>query len=486
MRVWFGLFLLALVSPAAAQDTLVAESRPPIVAAEVPEAHFDLLAAVAEGPALSVDEAVALAMDSSPSLAQSRALANAARAAVAEARTQMLPRLDLSAAYTHIDGFDDGLISLSDPESTQARQELASMVTDPAARLLWESQVSGAGVSIAVPRNRANFGARLSWPASDFFFAILPTVSASERQSEARQYEQEAAEAGVRRSAHEAYLNLVRARGAYGVAVEARRQTEARLEEVTASVRAGFLTAADRLAAESRVAQSIQSVESARAGVEVADAALRTLIGANDGEVYGVSLNDTLPVAVNYEDALDRRPELRALRAILASQRAAADASNASGYPHLSVFVGADYGNPNRYQVPPTQQWMPSWEVGASLSWSPNDTLSASHRGDRMSYEQSATEAQIEEMKRMIRLEVRQAQAELRAAQRGIEAAEAAVEAAESAYETRLAQLRAGNTTTAAVFDNERELNRSRLALLDARVQLQLSSVRLAYAGGLL
>ena len=129
---------------------------------------------------------------------------------------------------------------------------------------------------------------------------------------------------------------------------------------------------------------------------------------------------------------------------------------------------------------------MPSWEVGASLTWSPNDTLSASHRGDRVSYEQVATEAQMEEMKRRIRLEVRQAQAELRAAERGIEAAEAAVRAAESAYESRLAQLRVGNTTTASVFDTERELNRARLALLDARVQLQLSAVRLGYAGGLL
>ena len=318
MRVVVSLFLLALAAPVAAQET----------------PRFDLLAAIADGPPLSMDEAVARAMESAPSLARSRAMASAAKAAVAESRAQMLPRLDLSATYMHIDGFDDGSISFQDdPAALEARQQLASMVTDPAARLLWEAQVSAPGVSIQVPRDRANFGARLSWPVSDFFFAILPTIDAGEHTALAREHEQAAAEAGVRRSAHEAYLNLVRARGAFGVAVEAQRQTEARAAEVEAGVRAGFLTAADQLAAESRVAQAAQAVETATAGVEVADAALRTLIGAEDGAVYGVRLGEVPPADVSYEGALDRRPELRALREIHASQHAVAQATAASGYP---------------------------------------------------------------------------------------------------------------------------------------------------------
>ncbi|MBW2461749.1 MAG: TolC family protein [Deltaproteobacteria bacterium] len=103
-----------------------------------------------------------------------------------------------------------------------------------------------------------------------------------------------------------------------------------------------------------------------------------------------------------------------------------------------------------------------------------------------MSSEVGATEAQIENMRRMIQLEVRRAQAELRAAQRGLEAAEASVVAASTAYESRRAQLRAGGTTTAELFDNERQLNRARLVQLDAHVLVQLANVHLAYSVGAL
>ena len=83
-----------------------------------------------------------------------------------------------------------------------------------------------------------------------------------------------------------------------------------------------------------------------------------------------------------------------------------------------------------------------------------------------------------------VRLEVRRAQAELHAAELGIEAAQVAVDGAEAAYESRLAQLRAGNTTPAEVYDSERQLNRARLQLLDARVQRQLARVHQRYAMG--
>jgi outer membrane protein TolC len=482
----FQILLLLVVSPvgAASAQEVVPDTPPP-------ESSFDMTATIADGPALTSEEAVERAMATSPDLTRARALAEAAEAGVSQARARMLPRLDVSANYVHVDGFEDGAISLqADPDAIAAQRMLASMVSDPAAQALWNAQISAteatSSVSIEVPRDRINLGARLSWPVSDFFFAVMPSVDSAEHAAETRRHEEEASAAGVRRSVLEAYLNLVRARGAHGVALESRRQTETRVEEVVAAVHAGLLTTADELEARARLAATGEAVAAAAAGVEIADAALRTMIGADDGEVFGVQLDERDDVQIDYQAALDNRPELRALRAALDAQRAAARASDASGYPHLAVYAGADYGNPNRYQVPPTQQWTPSWEVGASLTWSPNDTLVAVHRGDQLSAEQQATEAQIQNVERMIRLELRRADAEQRAAIRGIEAAEASLAAAEAAYESRLAQLRVGNTTTSAVFDAKRQLDRARLSLLDAHVRRELANVRMAYAGGVL
>ncbi len=491
LLLFFSLLPLPQVARAqeATPETAAAPEAFPEV--EAPPSDFDLVAVLAEGPALSESEAVERALSTSPDLDRARALADAAQASVSQARANMLPRLDLSANYVHVDGFTNGSIQVPvSPDAIAAQRELAAMVSDPAAQALWNAQIaaseSNTGFSISVPRNRYNLGARLSWPVSDFFFAVMPMVDAAEYGATARQHEEEAAEAGVRRSAREAYLSLVRARGAAGVAREARRQAEARVEEVVSAVRAGFLTTADELEANARLAEADQAVAAAEAGVEIADAALRTLIGAEDGEVFGVSFEDRTPVNVDYEEAIRNRAEIRALRARLESQRSASSASDASGYPHLAVYAGADYGNPNRYQVPPTATWTPSWEVGASLTWSPNDTLVAAHRGDQLSAEQQATESQIQNVERMIRLELRRADAERRASERAIEAAEASLGAAEAAYESRLAQLRVGNTTTVAVFDAQRQLDRARLSLLDARVQRALANVHLAYAAGVL
>lgn len=480
---------LALLIPWLGATAAAQEPPPESVPAAPPS--FDLPAFIADGPRLSVADAAARAIDTSPSLARARALSRASEAGVARARAQMLPRLDLSATYMHIDGFEDGsIVVAADPDAIDAQRELASRITDPAAQTLWNAQIdaqaSGNGVSVPMPRDRADFGARLSWPVSDFFFAILPAVDAAEAGARAREYELAVSEAGVRRSAYEAYFSLARARGAHGVAAEAEQQARARLEEVEAALQAGFLTDSDRLAVVSRVAEAVQMVAATLSGVEIADAALRTLIGADDGAVFGVFLDAEAPVDGDYRTALENRAELQALREVVAAQRGSAQVAYAGGYPHLAVRAGANYANPNSYQVPPTPVWAPSWEVGASLTWSPNDTLSAVRYGDQLSSEVSATEAQLENMQRMIHLEVRRAQAELRAAQRGLEAALASVDAATIAYASRQAQLRAGGTTTAELFDNERQLNRARLAHLDARILVELAAVHLAYAVGAL
>ncbi|RLB53452.1 MAG: hypothetical protein DRJ42_11985 [Deltaproteobacteria bacterium] len=491
--ILFATFILALAGPAAAQEEQADQESEELqdTSLDAPPPSFDLEESIADGPALSAADAATRAVDTSPTLARARALSQASEFGVARARSQMLPRLDLSAMYAHIDGFEDGSIPLPvNEEAIAVQRELASRITDPASQALWnlqiEGQAAGNAVTVPMPRDRVDFGVRLSWPVSDFFFAILPAVDAAEAGARAREYEIAVTTAGVRRSAYEAYYTLARARGAHGVAVEAEEQAKARLEEVEAATRAGLLTESDRLAVVSRVAEAAQAIAAATSGVEIADAALRTLIGADDGAVFGVALAEETPVDADYAMALDRRPELQALREVVTAQRGAAQVAYAGGYPHLRVRAGANYANPNQYQVPPTQNWEPSWEVGASLTWSPNDTLTSVHHGDQLSSEVGATEAQIENMRRMIQLEVRRAQAELRAAERGLEAAEASVTAASTAYESRRAQLRAGGTTTAELFDNERQLNRARLVQLDAHVLVQLANVHLAYSVGAL
>ncbi|MCZ7680663.1 MAG: TolC family protein [Sandaracinaceae bacterium] len=474
--------LLAAASPASAQS--------------LPEPSFDLSAAIADGPPMTADRAAELAVRAAPGIERARALERASHAVVSRARAAMLPRLELTARYAHIDGFPDGQIDVgADPDALAAARMLAQQVTDPAARTLWlgtlDSQASGS-VTLAIPRDQIAFGARLTFPVSDLFFAMMPALEAAEAGGRAHAAQIQATEAQVARSARDAFYQLARARGALAVAQQAVLQAEAQRARIDAAVRAGLLTEADGLAAAARVASAEQAVATMQAGVEMADAALRTLTGQPDGPIYGVAEplaeleagEPPAPLAALTAQALARRAELEAVRAVLTSQRAAARASDASGYPHVVLFAGADLASPNRYVIPPSDSFQPSWEVGALLTWAPNDALSAAHRGEELAAQHAATEAELAQLERAVRLEVRHAHASLRTSARAMEAARAALAAAEAAYASRDAALRAGEATVADVLASQAELDRARLAVVDAAVQRGLARAALEYSTG--
>lgn len=471
---------------------LVAFSALPLARAQ-DAPRFDLAIAIADGPPLTADQAAERASAASPGREQAAALSRASEAAVSQARAAMLPRLELSARYTRVGGFPDGEISLGgDPEAMAAARSLAETINDPAARTLWLGSLDNQGTSVAfeIPRDQYGLSARLTWPVSDLFFAMLPGLEAAESAVEAREAARDVADAAVRLRAREAYFQLARARGGLAVAEQSARQASAQHDQIVSGVEAGVLTEADRMAAEARVAAVESSVASARAGVEIADAALRMLMGLDPGAPHGVvepmfeEVAAPGPIEPRLARAVEARPEIRSLRAGLASQRAAGRALDAQGYPHLGIYAGADVGAPNRYVIPPNQDPQPSWEVGAMLSWSPNDTLNAVHAGEASRAQQAETEARLVELERGVRLEVQQAHARVRAARVASESGARAVAAAEAAYASRLAQLQAGQTTTAAVFAAEGELNGARLARLDAVVGLHLALAQLRRASG--
>lgn len=485
-RLWSApLALLLLCGSALAQDTMPEPSEQP----------FDLLAAIADGTPITAQQAAERAAESAPSIDRAEALVRVSEAAVARGRVQLLPRLELSARYAHIDGFPDGWIGPSaDPAAAAAARGLAAAITDPASQALWLASIDQRTrvQSIKIPRDQIGFAARLSYPVSDLFFAVLPAIEASESSARASKAQAEARVARVRLSARESFYQLARARGTLSVAQRAAQQARVQQARINAGVKAGMRSPSDGLSAAARVAAADQAVASAEASVDVADAALRTMLGDPDGALYGIAepileqttSTDVAPTAELLGRAQGQRAELRAIRETIDAQRHSARSQRASGLPHLAIYAGGDYANPNRYQIPPTAEFTPSWEVGATLSYAPNDTLSAARRDRENSAQVDALSADLAELTRALSLEVRQARALLVRSARSIEAARASQTAAQDAYERRMAELKAGEVTIADLFAAESELNTARLGMLDAAVEQQLARARLAYAVG--
>ncbi|MCC6876775.1 MAG: TolC family protein, partial [Sandaracinaceae bacterium] len=175
-------------------------------AVPAPPASFDLEAAMREGPPMTEARAVELALANSTSAEQARAQTRAAQAQVAAARVAMVPRLELTARYSHVDGFPDGTIGLMDPAAVEQARAAANRVTDPAARGLFLAQIDtqARGTSIAIPRDQIGFQARLTFPVSDLFFAMLPALESSEAALRAQRRRAEVADNDVRRMTREA------------------------------------------------------------------------------------------------------------------------------------------------------------------------------------------------------------------------------------------------------------------------------------------
>jgi len=482
-----SLLLLTINAPVYAQQAPL----------ELPGEPFDLVKVIAEGAPMTAQQAAERAALNSPSMQRAEALSRLSEAAVARGRVQLLPRLELSARYTHIDGFPDGKITPGgsvDPEMVAAARALASSIADPASRTLWLNSLdrSPQTVSIKIPRDQVGFAARLSYPVSDLFFAVLPGLAAAESAARANKAQVEAREARVRLSARESFYQLARARGSLAVAQRAVEQARVQQDRIEAGVKAGMRPHTDALSAAARVASAEQAVASAEASVDVTDAALRTMLADADGAPYGIAepildqeLTGDVPLTAELlARAQGRRAELRALREGIDAQRGSARSQKASGYPHLAVYAGGDYANPNRYQIPPTARFTPSWEVGATLTYVPNDTLTAARRDRENSAQLDALDADLAELTRSLSLEVRQARALLVRSVRSIEAARAAQTAAQDAYDRRMVELRAGEVTIADLFISENDLNAARLSMLDAAVEQQLAKARLAYAVG--
>lgn len=467
--------------------------------AEAPSAGLaELESALAQGRrTMTVERAVELALQSAPSIDRARASVAVARAGVRTTWSAFVPRLDLSARYMRIGGFEDGAISLgSNDIPTDQAQSLADSVEDPAARMLLSAMIdqqSNLGeVSFETPRNQTAFRATLAVPISDMALTVLPAYRAAEARVELEERRAEAEQQEVAFAAEEAYYRYAQARGAFVVAEQAQTLAEEHRDQVAAMVEADLAAEADRLAAEARVAAAATAVERARGGVTMARTGLLTLLHIeNDGSELALDVPlarpPASPPAVTDDLVLRawaQRPEVQAVEALVEVHEQSGRAARGGTSPRLMLVAGAEYSNPNQRVIPPEDEFIPSWEVGAMLTWSPNDSATAVFRSREARARRDTAEAELDRLRDAVRLQLTRARQDQVSALAVMAASEERIEAARAAWAARRAELEAGEAVTAELLDAELELTRARLELLSASVDLRVAEARFRRALG--
>lgn len=480
--------------------------RPARVAAtpeEPASAEIDaILRAMSQPGGLTIAEAEARAHASAPSIARAQVSVRIAEAGAREARVALFPELTLSFRATYFSRvrnppLGQGITQEQRDLTTAALQGLVNdqdtVILDAIFQELYTGLNQSTNVSFPFFRSHYSFDAQVTYPVSAAFASVLPAYRAAGLAEEAARMQEDVERQGISMRVREAYLEHVRAVGAFNVAELALAQAEAHREQVQAFVDAGTASRADLLRVEATVAQVRVSVAQARSGVQISARALGLLMAGPDDPIPTIAIGEDLsqpptPVGGSIDEleqrALENRTELAALRLSARSQELMARSRRNARYPVLALQGTATMSNPNTNYFPLTREFRGVWNVSAVVSWSPNTFATQNAQWHRAQAELERIETDHQALVDGVRLEVAQGYESYNAARDAFTEAEAGLRAAEEAYRVRFEQLRLGAAVTRDLIDAQVDVNRARLTVIDAAIEMRIAHARLERAVG--
>jgi outer membrane protein len=495
VRPFCSRLLLALFATAAIADSVGAQ-EPAAASATTdvgstldaaPIAGFDLARAVfQDGPGLTSDEAARRALSRSPRIASARA---AAASSGWDAETQwaaFLPQVQGYGQYKRVNYVDNRLSLFPSAE------QLGRL--DPAQRALaadLQPLFSPANMpNFTAPVNQYAVGVILKYPVSDVFLRAWPAYTAARTVVDSTAIQIEVAESLVDFEARMLFYDYARARAQLAVAEQAVRQAEVQAGQIRRFADAGIVARVDLLTATAHLERARGAEARARSALAVGRTRLAISIGALPQEVGAIAEHvlelppsEGLALAPLTSRALERRAELRALRKLVIATDQMQVVHKRSALPQLVLDASDTYAQPNQRYIPPNRnQFRNSWEVGASLVWTPNSTLTGWQAGRKAEVASAKMRADLASQEDSVRGEVVQAYEDLQSAVAVAHASDAQLEAATEAYRVRIEQYRSGDGILVDILDADFALTQARLEHANAVISARSALAALARA----
>ncbi len=405
-----------------------------------------------------------------------------AAARLDEAWAGFLPRLNLLGKYTRLSSFNAPSLAAGNVVGTLAPPGLIAPNTPLEAFPL--------SFPFFVLDNWL-FQAGIVVPISDYFLRLDQNYTSATHSQEAARWDVVSARANSLSNGAATYYTWMRARGGVIVAIQAMNDQRTHLRDARNQFAVGNASRADVLRAETAVASAELAVERAKNLADLSEKQLRVAIHAKDEEVLqpGEDLESpTSPVQGNVKEltneALTARAEVKSADANANAARQLASAAKAGRYPNLSAFADGILGNPNPRYVPPSNVFNTTWDLGAQITWSPNDILLANGSVSDTESRVAAIEANKNNVRDSIEVEVTQTLQAVREADFSIETSTREQASAEEAYRVARELFNNGRGTSTTLTDAETDVTRARLDLLNAKVDARVARVRLDHALG--
>ena len=362
---------------------------------------------------------------------------------------------------------------------------------------------SASWIRKACPRNRAlfsfpvflnsySFTGSLDVPISDYFLRSVQGYSAAEHNEQSAKLEIDAENLQTAANAKIVYLQWIAAKGTTVVAHLSVDDAEKQVADGKTGVQVGTASPADEMRLEARLAQAQFQEAEAHSIEATATERLRTQMHAPPERQFAIGI-DVLaaPPAPTLEpldgliaEGVRNRLELHALDETRTSLDEISSATTAGYLPRLDAFADAQLTNPNQRIVPSVDKFFFTWDVGARLTWTVNDTFSNIGSKRTANARTADVAAQRDALADAVRIEVADAYADLAKAMPSIEAADRGVAAAEETLRVTKKLFAFGKATGTQVVDAQTDLTSARLRKLSAHINLISAQIRLDHAVG--
>jgi outer membrane protein TolC len=334
--------------------------------------------------------------------------------------------------------------------------------------------------------------AQLVVPLSDYVLRYPKLIETARLGAEVARLDKRSSEVTAGQDARVAYYEWVRAKLQVLISRRQLLQVQKTLDQVRALAEVQRLSRADLLRVESQEAEAEQVVDQLENLSQLREEQLRLLIGAPGGEPLAIGEDIrgefAAPGAVKLDDlvgaAKQNRLEFKVIDTGIQAKDSQRAAERANLLPRLSAFAVADYADPNQRVFPQQDAFKLTWSVGAQLTWTLNDTLLSRTADRRIAAEANELRADRENLERGTRIEVLAAQQAVAIAQHALATSQKGLTSAEEGYRVRKELLNADRATAVELVDAETELTRSRIAALNARVDLRVARAQLDHALG--
>jgi outer membrane protein TolC len=437
-------------------------------AGSAPIEKFDLSEALmAPQGGLTSDEAAKRAVARAPQILGARATADVSQADVDAGWTTFIPVIDLAAQYKRVNLVPNNFSIPGAPATpnTPVFQQ---------------------------PVHQYALTAGAQWAISDVFLRAWPAYKANVGIAESQKTQIEVSNEVVALSARNAYYEYARALAAHAVAEQAVKQAEAQAKQIKLFVDAGTAAQVDYMTASARLAEARSAMATAAGRVAVSRNSLGTLTGQPNDEIRGLSepvleapKGPQKPAEDLLRHALENRAEMRALRKMVRANEYAQKAQRGSQFPQFVVSASDYYGQPNPRWFTKPRTFKNTWELGAALTYRPNNTATGYYATQKAGAQLRKVEADLLAQQDAIRVDVITAYEDFKSAQAVTEASQARLSAAEEAYRVRLATYRVGAGVIVDLLDADLTVSQARLQMANAAINTRAALAQLRRAAAL-